>query len=142
LDLRYAIEPAMPRHLPARAPLRTVVCVEDDPDLLDVMCRAIRANDVICIGASTAEAALALIGQQGVDLILTDLHLPDRDGLSLIRELRAAGVTAPIVLMTGQGSTRTAMAALEVGASAYLQKPVDGVRLRALLREYAPAQSA
>ena len=129
---------------PMRRGLRTVVCVEDDSDLLEIMCRALRSADVVAIGASTAEAALALIKQQDVDLVLTDLHLPDRDGLEFIRALREAGITAPVVVMTGQGSPHKAMAALEIGAAAYLQKPVDPARLRALLLEYAPppAQSA
>jgi DNA-binding NtrC family response regulator len=130
----------MQRH-PFLSSARTVVCVEDDSDLLEIMCRALRSADVVAIGATTAEAALALIEQHPVDLILTDLHLPDRDGLEFIRALRAAGVNAPVVVMTGQGSTHVAMAALEVGASAYLQKPVDVERLQALLREYAPARS-
>lgn len=67
------------------------------------------------------------------DLIVLDLLLPGRDGLSICRGLRAQGVTCPIVLLSSQDTNASIVAGLEAGADAYLTEPIAVEELRARL---------
>lgn len=79
-------------------------------------------------GAGRAMAACGVY-----DLIVLDLLLPGRDGLSICRGLRAQGVTCPIVLLSSQDTNASIVAGLEAGADAYLTEPIAVEELRARL---------
>ena len=72
--------------------------------------------------ASNGEEALAAIQRQTPDLVLTDLQMPDMDGLELVQEIRYRYPFLPVVLMTGQGSEDIAIQALQRGAASYVPK--------------------
>jgi len=72
--------------------------------------------------ASNGEEALAAIQKQTPDLVLTDLQMPDMDGLKLVQEIRYRYPFLPVVLMTGQGSEDIAIQALQRGAASYVPK--------------------
>src|SRR5882757_4157160 len=85
--------------------------------------------------AESAEQALTIFRRSPVDVVVTDLHLPGASGIDLIRELRQTETPPAVVLITGEGSVASAVDALKLGASDYLQKPVDPMRLVTLLQE-------
>src|SRR6185436_21039410 len=91
--------------------------------------------------ARSARAALELANDNTYDLIVLDLGLPDGDGLTLCRELRAAGTPAPILILTARDAVAARIAGLDSGADDYLLKPFDLgellARLRALIRRGA-----
>lgn len=92
--------------------------------------------------ALTAEAALERFREQTFHLVLTDLQLPGRNGIALIRTLRESCPDTACVLITGHGSIRSAVTALKRGAVEYLTKPVNPSRLLTLVRslsDNAPA---
>ena len=93
------------------------------------------------IAASGVDEALLAFNEQSavdrpIELVLTDLTMPDRDGIDLIRDLRARGFEGPLVLITGFGDA-SAATAIEAGADRILRKPISredlGVCLRCLL---------
>ncbi len=118
------------KHLP-----RVVLCIDDDTDYLELVRRMIGGAGVQTLGASSAEEALELVERQRIDAIVTDLNLPERNGIEFIATLRGAGNNVPILVLTGEGSVDAAVEALKHGAADFLQKPIDGVRLSSLVRE-------
>ena len=114
---------------------RVVLCVDDDPDYLEVVRRMVAGPGVESIGAGSAEEALELIERQRIDAIVTDLNLPERNGVELIQTLRGAGNNVPVLVLTGEGSVNSAVEALKHGAADFLQKPIDAQRLRGLVGE-------
>src|SRR5713101_7336640 len=79
--------------------------------------------------ADHAARALELVRTQTFDLILSDVVMPDKDGVSLLEEMRAAGVTSPVVMMSGQATVDMAVRATKLGAIDFLEKPLSTERL-------------
>ena len=96
--------------------------------------------------AGDIAALRALLAAEPVDLVVLDLNLPDGDGLSLCRDLRAEGVELPIIMVTARGAPIDRVLGLELGADDYLTKPFEPrellARVRNLLRRAAPGAHA
>ncbi|GAA2019057.1 response regulator [Pseudokineococcus marinus] len=92
--------------------------------------------------ATAAEALMRLRGAEGaaVDLVLLDMHLPDRSGLDVVRALRAAGRWTDVLAVTSARELSTVRAATSLGVVGYLLKPFAGAALRERLRQYAAAR--
>jgi len=88
-------------------------------------------------GAESAEAALARIEQEGPDLILTDLKLPTRSGVELLRQSKALFPRTEVAIMTGHGSIESAVDAMKLGAYDYIEKPFRVEKMRLLLQRMA-----
>lgn len=104
--------------------MTNLLIVDDEKTLLANLALQLGQSDYRCRTAETAATALALIEAGEPDIALVDLRLPDISGLDLIKQIRAQGRDFPIVVMTAFGSVETAVEAMKVGASDYLQKPV------------------
>jgi DNA-binding response OmpR family regulator len=102
----------------------SILCVDDDPDFLDILCRSVASRGGVVVGAPSSEAALAICAQQRFALVITDLDLPRANGRELILKLRSIDSTIPILVVTGSGSDADREAALAAGAAACLIKPV------------------
>lgn len=87
--------------------------------------------------AHSAAEALARIAEAPVDLILLDHYLPDENGLSVVRELRALGHHTDVIMVTAARDVATVQAAMRHGALQYLVKPFNFAGLRAKLEAYA-----
>jgi len=85
------------------------------------------------LGVGTAEDALAKFGSYQPDTLIADVELPGMNGLDLIKQLGPELVDVPAVIITGKGSEERAVAAIESGAFWYIEKPLKGPVLRALL---------
>ncbi|MCB1762895.1 MAG: response regulator [Gammaproteobacteria bacterium] len=87
------------------------------------------------------KAAAAALKQEQVDLLVLDLGLPGKDGLSVLRELRADGSSLPVLILTARDTVEERIAGLDIGADDYLIKPFDlgelNARLRAIARRRA-----
>jgi two-component system nitrogen regulation response regulator NtrX len=107
---------------------RRILIVDDEPSvLLEVAAGLRREYDVVT--ASSADAAEQALSQQRVDLLLTDLKLPGRDGLSLLETSKAASADLPVVVMSGHGTIEDAVRAIRLGAADFLEKPFGPDRL-------------
>jgi len=111
-----------------------VLVIEDDAMVARVVERALATAgydvDVSHNATDGTQRALAT----AYDAILLDLELPDRDGLEVVRALRAAGCNMPILIMTGRDDDEHVVRGLDAGADDYLLKPVSADVLRARVR--------
>ena len=105
--------------------MSNILLIEDDISFCKLLEKFLtkKAYDVT-IAFSAAEARLA-INKESFDLILTDLRLPDSDGIALMTEFKNLNIKAPIVLMTGYSDVNTAVKAIKNGAADYISKPFN-----------------
>lgn len=115
-----------------------ILVVEDDNDLCQLFCRTLQRSGYQALPAMEAEAALALLEKENVDLIISDVMMPGMNGFELVRQLREAGLDIPILLITAKGDILDKQIGFTAGADDYMVKPVDIqemlLRVQALLR--------
>lgn len=114
-----------------------VLVIEDDPDGRRSVEEAVRDAGYDCLTAATGRDGVALAGRVRLDVVLSDLVLPDTDGLDVLSRIRQLNAHVPILIMTAYGSVETAVKALKQGAYDYLVKPLDLDDLQAKLRRAA-----
>jgi DNA-binding NtrC family response regulator len=119
-----------------------VLVVDDEADYAQILGDVLELHGIDVVAAGSVEEALALLLQEHVDLVVTDLCLPGASGLDLVRELRRRENLLPVVLVTGSGSIHHAVDAFKQGAKDYLQKPVDPAKLIALIRALLDSDDA
>ena len=102
-----------------------VLVVDDDPDVCDVMANWVAADGCPVLRAGTAAAALSLVREHQVSVVISDVHLPDHDGFWLAESLRELRPATAVVLVTGYRDVDWALRGLQMGAVDYLLKPFD-----------------
>ena len=116
-----------------------VLVVDDEPSLRDVLRMGLgRAGFFVGTAGSLAEAVAAL--DEPWDLVVTDLQLPDGDGLSVLRQVKEDSPETAVIVLTAHGSADTAVAAMRLGAHDYLTKPFDVDELRIRVRQAIEGQ--
>ena len=111
-----------------------VYLVEDDAAVRKGCEQALLLADIPVRGFADAESLLAALGQGLPALVVSDVRLPGRDGLALLRELRAIDRALPVLLMTGHGDVAMAVEAMREGAHDFIEKPFPSERLIAAVR--------
>jgi two-component system nitrogen regulation response regulator NtrX len=106
-----------------------LLIVDDDPNTLASLARAFRLAGHDATVADRASRALELVRTQSFDLIFSDVVMPDKDGIALLEEMRAAGVTTPVVMISGQATLDMAVRATRLGAHDFLEKPLSTEKL-------------
>ncbi len=101
---------------------RTIHVVDDDPAMRDSLEMLLSASGFTVRSHASAQAFLSE-GLAGVDCVLTDVRMPEIDGLELLRRLRARDLRLPVIVMTGQGDIAIAVRAMKAGAVDFLEKP-------------------
>jgi two-component system response regulator AtoC len=114
--------------------VRRLLIVDDDARMRRVLQILARKIGLDCRAASSADEALASFRAEQSDLVVTDLKMPGRNGIELLRELRAIDGEVPVVVLTAHGTVATAVEAMKLGAVDYLQKPFDVDALEAVIR--------
>jgi EAL domain-containing protein (putative c-di-GMP-specific phosphodiesterase class I) len=107
--------------------------VDDDPGVLRSIARALRAEGYAVTTAEGGEEALQYASLVRFDVVVSDISMPDLDGLELLRRIRDIDLSLPVVLLTGSPAVSTAAEAVEFGAFRYLSKPVENEALAATL---------
>ena len=110
---------------------RTVLLVEDHETTRITLAGVLEREGLKVIAVASAGSAREKLREEEFDLILTDLRLPDGDGMELLEEAKRLSAGSPVILITGHGSEETAVQAMKKGAFNYLSKPLDLNRLRA-----------
>jgi len=111
-----------------------ILVVDDEPGLREFVGDALRLDDHDVVEAGDGRAASRLLDQRGFDLVLTDLRMPEVDGLTLLRKIRTEQPEVEVIVMTAHGTVDSAVEAMKLGAFDYLEKPVgspDQLRLLA-----------
>ena len=112
--------------MPAKAHL---LIVDDEANTLASLSRAFRLAGHEASVCDNAGKALELAKSQTFDLILSDVVMPGKDGLTLLEELKQQGVTTPVVMMSGQAHIEMAVRATRLGALDFLEKPISTDKL-------------
>ena len=101
----------------------TAVVVEDDPEVRLGSVQALEIAGIRTVPLSAAEQALEIVQPGFRGIVVTDIRLPGRDGLSLLRELKRLDPALPVIVITGHGDVQTAVVAMRAGAADFLEKP-------------------
>jgi two-component system response regulator HydG len=109
-----------------------VLVVDDEPKLGTLLVEALELDGHQAVRAGGGREALALLQHQRFDVVVTDLRMPDLDGLAVLRAVRALPSPPEVVLMTAHATAESAVEAMKAGAADYVIKPfaVDELRLR------------
>lgn len=105
--------------------MQKILIIEDDISFCKLLEKFLTKNSFSVTTSFSADEARSLIKKENFDLILTDLRLPDTDGISLLGEFKKAHPQTPVVLMTGYSDVATAVKAIKNGASDYISKPFN-----------------
>jgi len=100
----------------------SVLIVDDEPYLADIAQRFLEMNHFCTDAAYSADEALEKIRQQSFDIIVSDYQMPEKDGLELLRQVRANNPSLPFILFTGRSREEVVIQALNEGADSYIQK--------------------
>jgi two-component system nitrogen regulation response regulator NtrX len=106
-----------------------LLIVDDEANTLASLARAFRLEGHTATVCENAVKALELATTQNFDLILSDVMMPGKDGLSLLADLKAQNVATPVVMMSGQAHIEMAVKATRLGAVDFLEKPVSTEKL-------------
>ena len=106
-----------------------ILVVDDENDIRELVREILAEEGYAVETAANAAEARAACGAQLPDLVLLDIWMPDTDGISLLREWQAQGLTAPVVMMSGHGTVETAVEATRLGAVDYVEKPLSLAKL-------------
>ncbi|MGI8895791.1 MAG: sigma-54-dependent transcriptional regulator [Casimicrobiaceae bacterium] len=112
-----------------------VLIIDDEPDLLELLELTLSRMGLDTRRAESVAEAVRLLDREPFDLCLTDMRLPDAEGLRVIEHINQKGLDVPVAVITAYGSAENAVAALKAGAFDYLAKPVALEQLRALVRQ-------
>ena len=115
-----------------------VLVVDDEPQILRAVERALTARDYVVETATDGRAAVGAVAEREPDLVVLDLNLPHMDGLTACREIRRAS-RVPILVLSVRDAEGDKVAALNLGADDYLTKPFGMRELMARLRALLPS---
>ncbi|HRH81141.1 MAG TPA: sigma-54 dependent transcriptional regulator [Thiobacillaceae bacterium] len=111
-----------------------ILIVDDEPDILDVIELTLVKLGLEVDKAGNVGQARTLLDERRYDLCLTDMRMPDGDGLEVVRHVAKVSPSTPVAVITAYGNTENAIAALKAGAFDYLSKPVKLDVLRNLVK--------
>lgn len=111
--------------------MHTLLIIEDEPELLEYLQDHLRDDSKYnTIGAESAKAARTLLKAFPIDVIITDMILPDINGLSFVQQLREEGNKVPVIFMSGVTDLELNLRVKELGASECFLKPIDLDRIQ------------
>jgi two-component system response regulator PilR (NtrC family) len=122
--------------------------VDDEPDIRELLSITLERMDVSARSCADLTSAKQALGRDAYDLCLTDMRLPDGDGLELVDWIQSEAAGTPVAVITAHGSVETAVRALKLGAFDFVSKPLDLNDLRKLvtaalkLRGVAPVRTS
>lgn len=114
--------------------MNRILIVEDEPRIVSFLQKGLQANGFTTAVAIDARHAIQMIESHDFDLLILDLGLPDRDGLTVLQQLRGQGKQFPIIILTARDDIDDKVAGLEGGADDYVTKPFRFKELLARIR--------
>src|SRR4029077_5100707 len=117
-------------------PLRVLI-IDDEEFHAETLAESLQRVGYECAIATTGSRGAKRMDHEDWDVILTDLKMPDMDGLAILRKAKQEQPDAEVVVITGHGDVKTAVEAMHSGAFNYLQKPVNLAELRAVVAKAA-----
>ncbi|HZP01566.1 MAG TPA: response regulator [Terriglobia bacterium] len=118
-----------------------ILIIDDDPHFLRVWSRILSGANFQVDTASGVNEALRILRDQPIDLVISDMRMPDTDGLSFVQEIRRVGNNLPVVILTAYGEVDTYLQAMNLGATEFLNKPIKSDELLRVVRTCLRASS-
>jgi two-component system response regulator (stage 0 sporulation protein F) len=118
-----------------------ILIIDDDPHFLRVWSRILSGANFRVDTASGVNEALRILRDQRIDLVISDMRMPDTDGLSFVQEIRRVGNNLPVVILTAYGEVDTYLQAMNLGATEFLNKPIKSDELLRVVRACLRASS-
>ena len=110
-----------------------ILIVDDEPRIRDLIREHLQYAGFVCEEAGDGGAALAVLAQGGIDLVILDIMMPKLNGYDLARQVRAERCATPILMLTAKGELEDRIEGLNAGADYYLTKPFDTRELLACI---------
>jgi EAL domain-containing protein (putative c-di-GMP-specific phosphodiesterase class I)/CheY-like chemotaxis protein len=114
-----------------------VLLVDDEPALRRALARLLGLSGTHVVTAADGREAIACLKTSSFDVIVSDIRMPEMDGLSLLRAIRTQDLDVPVIFLTGSPTVDSAIEAIEYGAFQYLTKPIDAGKLTAVVNRAA-----
>jgi len=124
---------AVTEHPPRPAPSPRALVVDDEPDIRELLGITLGRMNIQVTAASDYAGAVRQLGSERFDLVLTDMRLPDGDGLDLVEWIQVHRPGLPVAVITAHGNVEAAVRALKLGAFDFISKPLDLAALRKLV---------
>ncbi len=102
-----------------------ILIVDDEPGILTTLAQILEDEGFRTLATTSGDEALTLYGEHRPDAVFLDIWLPDRDGLETLQALREIDPHAAVIMMSGHGTSATAVKAVKMGAEDYLEKPLS-----------------
>lgn len=117
---------------------KKIIVIDDEPEILELTGKLLRNKGYEVSTALDAKEGMDKINREKPDLILLDIIMPHKDGLTLLRELKANDSTRqiPIIILSAKGESRSIIEAQKYGAVDYFIKPCDGPQLLKYIKKY------
>jgi two-component system nitrogen regulation response regulator NtrX len=111
-----------------------ILVIDDEPAIRDSLRMILEYEDYQFVGAASGQEALDVLQRERPDVVLLDIKMPGVDGMEVLRKLRAIDETLPVIMISGHGTTATAVEAIRSGAIDFLDKPLSSERVIVTLR--------
>jgi DNA-binding NtrC family response regulator len=102
-----------------------VLLIDDETEYLETLMKRLRKRNLRVNGVSSGEAALELLREIPVDVVVLDVRMPGMDGIQTLREIRKINPLVQVIMLTGHASVEVAIQGMELGAFDYLMKPAN-----------------
>lgn len=116
----------------------SILVVEDDEMLNKMICKKLQQESYLVFTSYDGEQALDLLDKEHIDLIISDIMMPNMDGYQLVKELREAAFTIPVLMITARNQFEDMEKGFRAGTDDYMVKPISMkelvLRVKALLR--------
>lgn len=125
-----------------------IYCIEDDSSIRELVVYSLKNSDFDAVGFDNGNEAMVAINENKPDLILLDIMLPDRDGISILKDIRSDNKLKkiPVIMLTAKSSEYDKVLGLDLGADDYMTKPFGMMelisRIKALIRRSVPDESS
>jgi len=115
--------------------MHTILVVDDEPNYLIVLAELLRDEDYEVFTADSATAALPIVRDTDLDLVLSDMKMPGMDGIAFMKKIKEFNKNLPVILITAYAEVEKAVEAMHLGAFTYLAKPFSNDQLLASIRK-------
>ncbi len=104
---------------------KRVLAVDDEPNMRRLLEITLRQAGYQPLIAANGREALEILKKDGADIVISDLHMPQMDGISLLKQMRESDINIPVIIVTAHGEIDSAVNAMKLGASDYILRPFD-----------------
>lgn len=102
-----------------------VLLVDDEKDFIDVLAERLESRDFITSKAYSGNEALGLVREKDVDVVVLDVQMPVKDGVTVLREIKTLNPLVEVIMLTGHSTVESAVEGMKIGAYDYLLKPTE-----------------